>query len=147
MQSLLRRLQVPEPAAILGLAGLLPFVLGALASLDDGPLGRLAPAALLGYAAVILSFMGGVHWGLAMTAEPPSWSRYGASVVPALLGWGALLLGGAASFLALAACFASLLAYDLGAVRAGEAPAWYPRLRWPLTLVVVLCLILAAAAS
>lgn len=147
MQSLLRRLQVPEPAAILGLAGLLPFVLGALATLDGGWLGRLAPAALTGYAAVILSFMGGVHWGLAMAAERPSWARYGASVVPALLGWAALLLGGTVAFLLLAASFASLLAYDLGAVRAGEAPDWYPRLRWPLTIVVVLCLVLAAAAS
>lgn len=143
----LRRGGVPDPAVLLGLAGLLPFVVGALATLDGGPLGQWAPSALLGYAAVILSFMGGVHWGLAMTAERPSWLRYGASVVPALLGWLALLIGGRLAFLLLVASFASLLAYDLGAVRAGEAPAWYPRLRWPLTLVVVLCLLLAASVG
>jgi hypothetical protein len=143
----LRRGGVPDPATLLGLAGLLPFVVGALASFDGGPLGRWAPSALLAYAAVILSFLGGVHWGLAMAAERPSWLRYGASVVPALLGWTALLLGGRLAFLLLVASFASLLAYDLGAVRAGEAPAWYPRLRWPLTLVVALCLLLAALAG
>ncbi len=143
----LRRGGVPDPAALLGLAGLLPFVVGALATLDGGPLGRWAPSALLGYSAVILSFMGGVHWGLAMAAERPSWLRYGASVVPALLGWAALLIGGGLAFLLLVASFASLLAYDLGAVRAGEAPAWYPRLRWPSTLVVTLCLLLAALSG
>ncbi|BCX19300.1 MAG: hypothetical protein KatS3mg117_2982 [Geminicoccaceae bacterium] len=147
MLDLVRRLRVPEPAALLGFAGLLPFVAGALAALAGGPLGPWASAALLAYAAVILSFMGGVHWGLAMSAERPSWLRYGASVVPALLGWAALLLGGRFGFLLLVASFASLLAYDLGAVRAGEAPAWYPRLRWPLTTGVVLTLLLAALAG
>lgn len=147
MLASLRPRGVPDPAALLGLAGLFPFVVGALATLDGGALGRWAPAALLGYAAVILSFMGGVHWGLAMTAERPSWLRYGASVVPALLGWLALLIGGRLAFLLLVVSFTSLLAYDLGAVRAGEAPGWYPKLRWPLTLVVVLCLLLAASVG
>ncbi len=147
MLAWIRRSGVPEPAALLGAAGLLPFVVGALATLDGGALGRRAPGALLAYAAVILSFMGGVHWGLAMSAARPSWLRYGASVVPALLGWAALLAGGRAGFVLLAASFASLYAYDRGAVRAGEAPAWYPALRWPLTLVVCLCLALAALVS
>jgi hypothetical protein len=101
----------------------------------------------LGYGAVILSFMGGVHWGLGMAAARPSFLRYGASVVPALLAWLALLLAGRPGFVLLAASFASLLAYDLGAVRAGEAPAWYPALRWPLTLVVCAALVLAILAG
>lgn len=91
--------------------------------------------------------MGGVHWGLAMTAARPSFVRYGASVVPALLGWLALLLDERSGFVALTASFASLLAYDLGAVRTGEAPSWYPALRWPLTVAVCVCLVLALLAG
>lgn len=147
MLALIRRSGVPEPAALLGAAGLLPFVAGAVWVFVPGEGGAWVRTALLGYAAVILSFMGGVHWGLAMTATRPLFQRYGASVVPALLGWFALLLGGRWAFLVLAASFASLLAYDLGAVRAGEAPAWYPTLRWPLTVVVCLCLLLALFAA
>jgi hypothetical protein len=142
-----RRSGVPDPAALLGAAGLIPFLAGALWSFVPGETGAWARGALLGYGAVILSFMGGVHWGLAMAAARPSFLRYGASVVPALLAWLALLSGGRAGFVLLAASFASLLAYDLGAVRSGEAPAWYPALRWPLTLAVCAALVLAIFAG
>ncbi|MCS6778226.1 MAG: DUF3429 domain-containing protein [Geminicoccaceae bacterium] len=147
MLSLVRRSGVPEPAALLGAAGLLPFLAGAIWSFAPGESGAWARGALAAYAAVILSFMGGVHWGLAMTASRPSFVRYGASVVPALLGWLALLLDERSGFVVLAASFASLLAYDLGAVRSGEAPAWYPTLRWPLTVAVCTCLVLALLAG
>ncbi len=147
MLALVRRSGVPEPAALLAAAGLLPFVVGAIGGFLPGETGAWLRGALLGYAAVILSFMGGVHWGLAMAAARPSFLRYGASVVPALLGWAGLLTGGRPGFVILAASFASLLAYDLGAVRSGEAPAWYPRLRWPLTLGICACLALALLAA
>jgi len=53
-------------------------------------------------------------------------------------------LAGALSFGALALGFAILLAYDIFAARGSETPAWYPRLRLPLTATVVSCLLLAA---
>jgi Protein of unknown function (DUF3429) len=52
---------VPSPAALLGLAGLLPFAATALLSLPPGPAGDWAGFALLAYGAVILSFLGGIH--------------------------------------------------------------------------------------
>lgn len=138
---------VPRAAAWLGGFGLLPFVAGTLLVLAAD---LTWPAdALRFYAACILAFMGGIHWGLgiadagAPSGQGASWSRLGASVVPALIAWMALLLPDAAGLLVMAGAFALLLAGDLLAVREGLAPVWYPRLRVPLTAIVVLCLLLA----
>jgi len=139
---------VPSPAKELGLAGLIPFVVLATALwyVDPG-WQALVHEALLAYGAVILSFMGAVHWGLAMPemdARERSW-QLGLSVVPSLLGWVALLLPpqvGGYSVLLIA--FALLCVADGRAAKRGLAPEWYPALRVPLTTVVVACLIGAA---
>lgn len=136
--------RVPTPAAVLGFAGAIPFVALALASFVTGALGTLALDALWGYGLAILSFLGGVHWGAAMVQAEPTFARLSASVAPTLAGWAAYLVGGRVGLWLLALAFASLLAYDLGRVRVGEAPGWYPRLRWPLTLIVAASLLLAS---
>ncbi len=137
---------VPKPALALGFAGLLPFIALSGAMLAGPPdLASGARPVLLGYAIAILSFMGGVHWGLAMAgsrrkSEEEVWRRYGISVLPALGGAAALLLAPQFQFLWLTACFAVLLAYDLRASARGETTGWYPALRSPLTAVVCVCL-------
>lgn len=88
------------------------------------------------YAAVILSFMGGVHWGLAL--KDAVGTSYFVSVIPALWAWSAIAFFGPKLALAvIAAGFAALLVFDLAVVKAGGAPAWYKRLRLGLTVVVV----------
>jgi hypothetical protein len=105
---------------------------------------------LLIYGAVILSFLGGIHWGMEMTRHASlegrnsSW-RLGVSVLPSLAAWTALALPGDYSLLGLCAGFAGMLAYDLYAARCGDVPAWYPKLRIPLTFVVCLALLLPGA--
>lgn len=141
------RKDVPPAAFLLGFAGAIPFVGLALLSLAGGTLGLWANAALLAYAAVILSFMGGVHWGWAMAADEPSLERLGLSVLPTLLGWGGFLWGGSGGFLVLALGFAALLWLDLRAIAEGRAADWYKSLRWPLTVIVVVSLLLAALAA
>ena len=111
-----------------------------------------AELVLSAYAITILAFMGGVHWGLTMTAPDTdgagsSWRRYGVSVAPPLVGWAAVFIPQPLQFALLAIAFGLLLTYDLRAVRQGDAPHWYRKLRWPLTLVVVTFLGLAAIAS
>ena len=139
----------PAVAKILGFAGLLPFIAGSLYLLA-GPLtlAQVAANALIGYGAVILSFMGAVHWGLALAGRSPEF-RFGVSVVPALAGWGALLIALLGEHLLaltlLAAGFIGVYWLDLGAVRDGQAPAWYRGLRLKLTAVVVLSLGIAGA--
>ena len=135
----------PAPAVVLGLAGVIPFAAGALGSFWAGAIGAFATKALLAYGAVILSFLGGIHWGLAIGQGDPSYRRLGVGVAPSLVGWVALLLGGgAAGLLLLAAAFVAVLGLDVQLTRDGMAPAWFPRLRTALTAAVVVCLLLAA---
>lgn len=143
--------RVPHLAKVLGAAGLLPFMVGA-GYLLFGPLSAAQYVfnALTIYGAVILSFMGAIHWGLALTRPEHETARwYGIGVVPALLGWGAALVGLAGAYMLalslLGAGFALVLAVDRLSVSAGFAPRWYLRLRWPLTLVVLVCLAVAGS--
>ena len=58
---------LPRHVAWLGYGGLLPFVgLAALAGFDPHHLLAWSDA-LVGYGAVILSFIGALHWGVAMS--------------------------------------------------------------------------------
>lgn len=139
---------IPVPAIILGWAGVIPFAGLSLATLL-GILPLSAGPALVAYGAAILSFMGGVQWGVAMRAGDGfdrSWTGYAVSVVPALLGWTALLLPFRPGLGLLVAGFAALLAYDLWTVRRGLAPPWYASLRRQLTAAAVILLGVAALA-
>lgn len=86
--------RTPLAALIPGLLGLLPFWGFALATvLDTGVDPVLALMALIMYAAVILSFVGALWWGMAVHAptNAPRATMFVWSVVPALVGWSATL--------------------------------------------------------
>ncbi len=137
--------QAPRPAMILGWSGVLPFagLTGALAfGLGDSD---QITSALRLYGAVIVSFMGGVHWGVATLRSEARLSPYAVSVLPALWGWGMAFAPAPIGLVGLAAGFLLLLAYDLRCVRLGDLPDWYGRLRLWLTSGVCLCLIAASA--
>jgi hypothetical protein len=149
-----RRLEtrVPASAGWLGGCGALPFLglAGAMPFLT-GSTKLFATHALVAYGAVILSFLGGIHWGLAIgsAVTPPSGRllpRLVLSVIPSLLGWIAVLIGGAAGLVILAIGVAAMLFIDLRATRLGQAPPWYPKFRIPLSLVVTTALIFGALA-
>ena len=145
--------RVPHAAKYLGAAGVIPFVAIAIAGpfLSD-PLKNSAFLALIAYGAVILSFLGGIHWGLSIATSRDrgtggaSFRRLGVSVLPALIGWGALIVEPTVGIFILAVSFGLVLVVDLDASRKGEAPAWYPGLRWPLTLGVIASLLTGAFA-
>jgi hypothetical protein len=145
--------RIPTAALILGWMGVLPFAALALFGIFGAPgLGDIATCALIGYGAIILSFMGGAQWGATMmrrpTPEPAaSWLGYGVSVLPALLGWAALALPAPAALGVFPVGFGLLLIYDLASARRGDTPAWYPRLRAPLTITVIACLTAALLAG
>ena len=80
---------------ILGYSGAVPFVfLGLVSWLAKGALKTNVLFALLAYGATILSFLGAIHWGLALRdAEAPPASLLAWGVIPSLLAWVALMVG------------------------------------------------------
>lgn len=151
-------------AQTLGVLGVLPFLALALltwlpegATFGQRAIVPLAQWALVAYAAVILSFLGAVHWGFVLLAPsmPPRLMRQSLAwgVIPSLLGWLALLMlfvGVAPSF-AFAFLIADLLLVRLmdGALlRESAAQAdGYLELRTRLTVGASLALAAALAAS
>jgi len=134
-------------ARVMGIAGLMPFYTFALLAWHDG-LRTGALTAVVSYAAVILSFLGAVHWGRAL-ARLESRNHIGTlvfGVVPALLGWVALLLPVEFSLPMLTAGLVfvwgteQMMFFDV-------LPSWYRHLRHLLTAGSVLALMIAWAAA
>ena len=68
--------QPPRLAILLGYAGLIPFISGAIGIWITPTAWRAdVLTALLHYAAVILAFMGAIHWGLAMARERKTFGK------------------------------------------------------------------------
>ncbi|UVO53005.1 DUF3429 domain-containing protein [Sphingomonas sp. SUN039] len=75
---------LPRMAAVLGLAGLLPQIAAVLATFSEADR-FIGLAAGYFYAALILSFLGGLWWGVAASRkEAPEW-LYVAAVAPSLI--------------------------------------------------------------
>ncbi len=119
------------PPLVLGGAGLSPQVACVLVALADPQYG--AAAAIVGglYAAVILSFLGGMWWMQALCRSDARWWPYALAVAPSLVGWAALLpwlLGIVAPQGPLIVLAAALLVSPLGdrmvGSLMGEVPAW-----------------------
>lgn len=138
----------PSPwARRLGFAGLIPFVALAaalwVAPPDDLP---LAGVSLLGYGATICSFLGAIHWGLAMRegpCQPVTSLLWG--VLPSLLGWAALLLGPAPGLLLITALLWACMVADRVLYPRYQLQAWLP-MRLQLTLVASISCLAGAAA-
>ncbi len=145
---------IPPAALALGVAGVIPFLacsVGILAGLTLPLLGggeRLVQA-LMVYGVAILSFLGGVRWGLAIGYENEATQRrdFIIAVVPALIGWAAALLAPGAALWTLCAAFILLGLMDYGLYCREVAPEWYGRLRLGLSAAVALLLGVAAAAA
>ena len=131
----------------LGFGGLIPFVVLAVTLWLAPPGGwLLAAVSLLGYGAIISSFLGAIHWGLVMRegpAQPVPSVLWG--VVPSLLGWVALLLGGAPGLLLIAALLWACFAVDRVLYARYQLHAWLP-MRLRLTLVASISCLAGAAA-
>ena len=136
--------RLPPLVAWLGYGGLLPFAaLSVAIALHPQGSGALQ-AALLQYAGLILSFVGALHWGLALRLPAGrlrnlllAWS-----VVPCLIAWLALQLPAVAAALVLEYGYALHWAFDRKLARGAGAPAWYPALRPRLTAGAMAALLL-----
>ena len=135
----------PRTAGVLGYAGLIPFVLAALALHGPWPGAALAAQVFIAYGATILAFLGGIQWGLALSpGSQRATERAVVGVLPSLVAWLALLVPASTATTLLAAGFAALLLWERGR-RPVAGPPWYPRLRTRLTLAVLACHAVALA--
>jgi hypothetical protein len=135
---------LPRAVAWLGYGGLLPFLgLAAAVLLQVQP--QLARAALLAYGAVILSFVGALHWGFAMLlpglGEAARTRLFAWSTVPALVAWPALLAPVQAGAFILMAGFIAHYLQDRRLAQRQVLPAWYLPMRLRLSSVACLCLV------
>ncbi len=135
-------------ATRLGYAGLLPFVALAAWTVLAARAQRDFPAqALLAYGATIASFLGAIHWGLAMRspAGEAVARDYLWGVVPSLVAWAALLAGAATGLAILVLLLWTCYGVDRSRYPAWGQQHWLP-MRLRLTLVASLSCLVAAAS-
>ena len=138
----------PKLPLLLGVSGIIPFALLSIA-LWIVPSGQAVVMSkwLVSYGAVILTFVGALHWGVAMVhPEVPDRDRgllMVWSVVPALVAWVALGLEPLAALGVLAVTFIIQYEADRRLDKRFPVTQWFLRLRGQLTAAVVVCIALA----
>lgn len=145
---------LPRAAVRLGFLGLAPLAISALVSFSrHHETARLGALSFAIYAAVLLSFHGGIRCGIEIARAPdyPDPWRLAFSALPALAGWLlALFVMVVPAALAAASIFAGLFAaqyvWDHRSAATG-APIWYPLLRQVLTGgTMIICLLIPLAS-
>ncbi|GAA5999448.1 DUF3429 domain-containing protein [Rhodotorula paludigena] len=161
---------VPKEVIQWGAAGLLPYAGTGLAIVHFSRQAWLAtlngseagydPAAAVAllehaqllqiqYGAIILSFLGAVHWGF-------EWAKYGGvkgnrryllGVAPVLVGWGSLLIPGQMALITQWGAFFAQWYADQKAGSKGWTPKWYATYRFWLTSVVGGSILVSLAAQ
>ena len=132
---------------LLGWLGVIPFIVGAVCSYEPIFGGFFSPQILILYSAVVASFLGAVHWGIAIEGvqHPASFIQLIYSVIPSLLAWLIVTsLGPVVALNALGGIFIGAFVADRWFVKRGMLPVWYINLRVKLTIVVCICLFSAA---
>ncbi|MDP1673241.1 MAG: DUF3429 domain-containing protein [Burkholderiales bacterium] len=139
---------MPLPALLLGAGGLIPFVgLALLAA--AGPVASHVYwlTALSYYGAVILAFVGALHWAYAVKRGAEgreAWLQYGASVLPALLAWLSLLFPVWTGLRLQAGALLACYAFDRAMNRIDPVPSWFLRLRAALSGIAAASLLVAS---
>lgn len=138
-------------AVVLGIGGLIPFVVLAWLCGRDTAGSREYQHSLLMYAAAITSFVGAVHWGLVLR-EVDATRRHVVqlawSVVPSLAAWAVAVSSETGTALVrMAFVLAACWLVDAVFWRARAIPAWYFGLRSLLTSVAALSLVLAGLTN
>ncbi|NEX61241.1 DUF3429 domain-containing protein [Noviherbaspirillum galbum] len=136
---------------LLGYAGLIPFVALAAACwlVDPSWLGDFIKGQLA-YGVIILSFLGGLHWGATMLSGTLSIEQTRRAllwgVTPSLIAWLATMTGGF-GYAVLMAGFIAAYQVDKRTYPWYRLPDWLIDLRFRLTCVVVPSLALAVMAA
>ena len=139
---------VSAAALRLGYLALVPFVLGAALVWAVRPdVHPYVATALSGYAAVVIAFLGGVHWGFGFadgrTAET---SLFVWGVIPALVAWVAVVMQPYAGLVLHGAALVACYLVDRKVYPRHGAAAWLT-MRFRLSVVASLACFVGAAGS
>ena len=138
------RRTTPAVVLIYGLLGVIPFLAPPLAGVWMPALRSSAALLLALYGGLILSFLGGARWGMAVFHPDPSARVVSLAMIPTLAGLALLVLNQDARRLQLIGLAIALAVHWLWDVSSPHLPAWYPRLRTILTTGAVIGLLSGA---
>ncbi|KAH9832880.1 uncharacterized protein C8Q71DRAFT_775413 [Rhodofomes roseus] len=160
---------VPTPYIVFGLAGGLPYLgtaaatiylarqagiatTGIMTNMDPGVAITVLDQALhiqMTYGAVLLSFLGALHWGFEFAGYggTKGYPRLLLGMAPVVFGWTTLGLEPVQALIAQWVGFTGLWWADLRATNAGWAPLWYSQYRFYLSILVGTCIIGTLAAT
>ncbi len=140
-------------ASLLTYAGAIPFVACTAVLVFARPLGLVeyrpfALQALASYAAIIVSFLGGIQWGIGVATEgeqpQTANSLFLLSVVPSLLAWALLFLPSNSSKVIVALFLVGLVWIVDALLHLQQViPAWFFRLRCKISAIVMISLAVA----
>ncbi|KJZ79740.1 hypothetical protein HIM_01209 [Hirsutella minnesotensis 3608] len=164
--------KVPRESHILGLTGTLPYLVTSLSTVflawdlnKELPTGNALYDAIfinhdtaryllnvleplqLGYGAVIISFLGAIHWGLEYAEKQPLRERtnfrYGVGVAASVIAWPTVLMPLEYALTTQFMAFVALYFVDSRAAARGWAPPWYGMYRFLLTAMVGLAILVS----
>ncbi|KZT00779.1 uncharacterized protein LAESUDRAFT_665271 [Laetiporus sulphureus 93-53] len=160
---------VPTPYIATGLAGGLPYVGTALAtiymaqqagmammdatsSIDPGVAITMLDQALniqMTYGAVMLSFLGALHWGFEFAGYggTKGYPRLLLGAAPVVLGWSTLAMEPMTALIMQWIGFTGMWWADWKATSAGWTPMWYSQYRFYLSILTGTCIIGTLAAT
>ena len=135
---------------ILSYGGLVPFLItlaGIIFSSADSRVFFIN--AFIAYSAVILAFIGAVHWGLIIKNDNASnrSTLLAISVLPALIGWVAMSFPAVLALVIFAFAYPAVFIYERFTNLSVLLPEWYMLIRVQLTLLVTIMQFAAIAWS
>jgi len=146
-QSAVYQPPVSDTARLLGHLGLLPFVLGAaLVWVVNAEAHPYATLALSAFAAVVVSFLGGIHWGLGFRLSAPPASLFVWGIVPSLVAWIAVMMPASAGLVVHGVMLLVCYAVDRRIYPTQGLSHWLT-LRFRLSAVAALSCFLGAAGT
>jgi hypothetical protein len=150
--------EVPRQAYTIGLAGVLPYLgtslstvvcayeinhavagYGYLMSAETASqMLQLLEPLQIGYGAVILSFLGAIHWGLEFAGYGGyhGYRRYAIGVVAPMVAWPTVMMPVEAALITQFTAFTMLYYVDVLTTRRGWTPPWFGIYRFVLTFIV-----------
>jgi len=144
---------IPRAALALSCCAYSPLVVGsAVMAFASPPTAALASVLQLTYGAAFLGILGGIPWGCAITnysrvgitpTEQQNAVLYSLGLLPPLMAWSCLLQPPKLGLLALVGGYGMTLFIDTSCHGMGRVPAWWTRLKFPMTLLLMLTLLIA----